>query len=223
MGVRSCVAVAVAGVLALSLGLWACGSRHTGSFGAGVSPAALRAHLEFLADDALEGRLTGTRGYDLAAKYMATQFTSLGLKGGAQEGNYFQEVPLRLTHVVPEATAVTLSAGAKTVQLGHPADVLFFNTHQAPQGSVRAPVVFVGFGVSAPEFGYDDYQGLDVAGSIVAFLVFEAPARFPSAERGYYMDWSVKRQVASDHGAVGVLGVMTAALEAGSGLEGVRP
>ena len=213
MGVRSCVAVAVAGVLALSLGLWACGSRHSGSFGAGVSPAALRAHLEFLADDALEGRLTGTRGYDLAAKYMATQFASLGLKGGAQEGSYFQKVPLRLTQVVPEATSVTLSAGAKTVQLGHPADVLFFDTHQAPQGSMRAPVVFVGFGVSAPEFGYDDYQGLDVAGSIVAFLVLEAPARFPSAERGYYMDWSVKRQVASDHGAVGVLGVMTPALE----------
>ena len=213
MGVRSCVAVAVAGVLALSLGLWACGSRHSGSFGAGVSPAALRAHLEFLADDELEGRLTGTRGYDLAATYMATQFASLGLKGDAQEGSYFQKVPLRRTEVVPEATSVTLSAGPRTVQLGHPADVIFLDTHQAAQGAVRAPVVFAGYSVSAPEFGYDDYQGLDVAGKIVAFLVLEAPARFPSAERGYYMDWSVKRQAASDHGAVGVLGVMTPAVE----------
>jgi Zn-dependent M28 family amino/carboxypeptidase len=191
-----------------------CDSSPGGGFGASVSPAALRAHLEFLADDALEGRLPGTRGYDVAAKYMAAQFAALGLDGAAENGTYFQRVPLRRTEVVPEATSVTLTNGASTVHLGGSSDLLVFDTHQASQGAVSAPVVFAGYGVSAPELGYDDYQGLDVAGKIVAFLAFEAPARFPPAVRGYYMDLGVKRQAASDHGAVGVLGLMTPAMEA---------
>lgn len=213
MDVRQGTFAAVA-ALGLCCSSGGCDSSPGGGFGATVSPEALRAHLEFLADDALEGRLPGTRGYDVAARYMAAQFASLGLKGGAQDGSYLQQVPLRRTEVVAEATSVTLSAGPRTVQLDHPADVLFFDTHQALQGSVSAPVVFAGYGVSAPELGYDDYQGLDVSGKIVAFLVLEAPARFPSAVRAYYMDWAVKRQTASDHGAVGVLGVMTPAVEA---------
>jgi hypothetical protein len=204
---------AAVGALGLCSLLCGCSSRPGGGFGAGVSPAALRAHLEFLADDALEGRLPGTRGYDVAAKYMAAQFAALGLEGAAEDGTYFQKVPLRRTEVVSEATSVTLTAGASTVRLGDSSDLLVFDTHQASQGSVTAPVVFAGYGVSAPELGYDDYESLDVAGKIVAFLAFEAPARLPPAVRAYYMDLAVKRQAASDHGAVGVLGLMTPATE----------
>jgi Zn-dependent M28 family amino/carboxypeptidase len=187
-------------------------SNAAGRFGTGISAQALRAHLEFLADDALEGRRTGTRGHELAAKYMAAQFAAAGLKGGMPGGSYFQTVPLRITEVSPETTSMVLTGGGRTVTLKHATDFLLGDTHQAAEGSFSAPVVFVGYGVSAPELSYDDYAGVDVKGKIAAVLFFEAPAKFPAAVRAYYMS-DVKNQIAADHGAVGVLGVMTPALE----------
>jgi hypothetical protein len=189
----------------------ACSDRgHASSaFGAKISPEALRSHLEFLADDALEGRRTGTRGHDVAAKYMAAQFAAVGLKGGMPDGSYYQKVPLRRTEVLPEATSLTLSGGGRTARFRYGTDFLLLDTHQATQGSFSAPVVFVGYGVSAPELNYDDYAGLDVKGKIVAVLYFEAPSKFPPPVRGYYMNDDVKREIAAAHGAVGILGVVT--------------
>ena len=138
-----------------SLGLLvnvACSDRgHASSaFGAKISPEALKAHLEFLADDALEGRRTGTRGHELAAKYMAAQFAAAGLKEGMPGGSYYQRVPLRRTEVLPEATSMVLSGGGRTLKLKYATDFFLGETHEATQGSVSAPVVFVGYGVSAP-------------------------------------------------------------------------
>nr|AHZ46190.1 peptidase [uncultured bacterium N27-1E] len=200
--------------LALLAGISCTSGRNDSSgFGAGVSPEALKAHLEFLADDALEGRRTGTRGHELAAKYLAAQFAALGLKGGMQDGSYYQKVPFRRTEVLPEATSLTLSGDGKTTKLKYTSDFLLLDTHQATQGSVRAPVVFVGYGVSAPELDYDDYAGLDVKGKIVAMLNFEAPPKFPPPVRAYYMDGDVKRETAAVHGAAGILYVRTPELE----------
>jgi len=190
------------------------GERHKSrEFGAGISPEAIKANLEFLADDALEGRRTGTRGHELAARYMAAQFAAVGLKGGMPGGSYYQKVPFRRTEILPEATSMALSGGGKTTRLKYGIDFLLLDAHQAAQGSVSAPVVFVGYGVSAPELNYDDYAGLDVKGKIVAMLYFEAPTKFPGPVRGYYMNDDVKRETAAAHGAAGILQVLTPELQ----------
>jgi Zn-dependent M28 family amino/carboxypeptidase len=178
-------------------------------FSTAISPQALKAHLEFLADDALEGRRTGTRGHELAAKYMAAQFAAIGLKGGMPDGSYYQKVPLRRTEVIPEATSILLSGPGKAVKLRYSTDFLLLDTHQAAKGTLSAPVVFAGYGVSAPEMNYDDYAGLDVKGKIVALLLFEAPSKFPATIRAYYTNTDVKTQIAADHGAAGVLTILT--------------
>jgi hypothetical protein len=187
------------------------GEKHEGGgFGTGISAEALTAHLEFLADDALEGRFTGTRGNELAAKYIAAQFAAAGLKGGMPGGSYYQKIPLRRTKVLPKATSMVLSGGGRTVKLKYATDFLLFDTHQDnTTGFLSAPVVFVGYGVSAPELNYDDYANIDVKGKIVAVLFLGAPSKFPATVRAYYMNMDVKRKIAEDHGAVGILGIWT--------------
>jgi hypothetical protein len=184
-------------------------TQRSSGFGDGISPEALKAHLEFLADDALEGRRTGTRGHDLAVRYMAAQFAAAGLKGGMPDGAYYQKVPLRRTEVIPEATSMVLSGSGKTIGLKYGTDILLLDTHQSDRGAVSGQAVFAGYGVSAPELNYDDYAGLDVKGKIVAVLTNEAPPKFPSPVRGYYMSDEVKKRTAADHGAAGIVGVRT--------------
>jgi hypothetical protein len=105
--------------------------RQRAGFGDGISPVALKAHLEFLADDALEGRRTGTRGHQLAARYLAAQFAAAGLKGGMPDGSFYQKLALRRTEVLPEATSLVLSGGGKTVRLKYGTDFLLLDTHTA--------------------------------------------------------------------------------------------
>jgi hypothetical protein len=188
-------------------------SHKKNGFGDGVSSEALKAHLEFLADDALEGRRTGTRGHELAAKYLAAQFAVAGLKGGMPDGGYYQKVPLRRTEVISEATWLTLRSSGRTTRFKHQSDFLVFDSHQATKGSLEAPVVFLGYGVSAPELNYDDYAELDVKGKIVAMLAFEAPPKFPPPVRAYYMNWDLKRATAAAHGVAGLLGLQTPQME----------
>jgi Peptidase family M28/PA domain len=178
-----------------------------------IRPEGIRAHLEFLADDALEGRHTGSRGYELAAKYMRAQFAALGLKGGAKDGGYFQPVSLRQTDVDPATSSMVLEMSGLQKRLSYNKDFLLFDTHASADGSITAPVVFAGYGISAPQFHYDDYAGIDVKGKVVAVLTFEAPDSFPATERAYYMDSDVKREIAAAHGAVGIIGIITPELE----------
>lgn len=174
-----------------------------------IRPEALRAHVQFLADDALEGRGTGTRGYELAAKYVRSQFQAEGLKTGTQDGSYFQKVALRHTDVDADATSLMLEGGGEKNRLIYNRDFVLLDTHASPSGSVSAPVVFAGYGVTAPELGYDDYSRLDVKGKIVVVFFFEAPAAFPVTERAYYMDHHVKRDIARAHGAIGMIEIST--------------
>jgi len=179
-----------------------------------ITPQALRANLEFLADDALEGRATGSRGYDLAAKYVRARFQAEGLTSGTKDGKYFQNVALRRAEVEPNASNLALEANGKTNHLTYNKDFILMDTHLHTTGSVLAPVVFVGYGITAPELGYDDYAGVDVHGKIVAVFFFEAPASFPGTERAYYMDPQTKREIAVAHGAVGILEFSTPVIEA---------
>jgi Zn-dependent M28 family amino/carboxypeptidase len=180
----------------------------------GIRPEALRADLEFLADDALEGRGTGSRGYDLAAKYVRARFQAEGLVSGTKDGKYFQNVALRRTEVEPNASSLAIEAKGKTTNLTYNKDFILMDTHLHTSGSVSAPVVFVGYGVTAPELGYDDYAGIDAKGKIVVVLFFEAPTSFPGTERAYYMDSQTKREIALAHGAVGIVGISTPQIEA---------
>ena len=169
-----------------------------------IRPEAIRAGIRFLSDDALEGRGTGTRGYDIAAKYMASQFESLGLQSAGDHGTYFQAVPLRSSQPDETKTQLTLThAGKSPETLTFRKDYISFGDPVRADTSVEAPVVFVGGGVTAPEQGYDDYQGVDVRGKIVA-LIAEAP-NFESSLKAHYSSSEVKAKIAVDHGAVGVI------------------
>lgn len=172
-----------------------------------IRAEALRAHMEFLADDLLEGRGTGTRGFQLAANYIRAQFEQMGLKPGGVSGSYFQSVRFRKSELLRDQCSLTF----KRDGAGEPAQSLVFDKDYVMVGdplrtdaNADAPVVFVGFGVTAPRFKYDDYAGVDVHGKIVAAL-YGAPPSFPSAPGAHYSDGVVKLKNATDHGAIGVL------------------
>ena len=168
-----------------------------------IRPEAIRADMRFLSDDALEGRGTGSRGYDIAAKFMASQFESLGLQPAGDNGSYFQSVPLRLAKPDETKTTLVLSRSGKEQTLIFRKDYISRGNPVLPETSVQAPVVFVGDGVTAPDQSYDDYKGIDAKGKIVAFM-FEAP-NFESSLKAHYSSGEVKLQNAVAHGAVGVI------------------
>jgi hypothetical protein len=123
-----------------------------------------RAHMAFLADDLLEGRGTGARGHEIAARYVAAQFEAMGLKPAGQDGAYFQRVPFRQLTVEPEKCAVSIAENGPTTQLKWGDDFLMSGNEVYPDSSIEAPVVFVGYGVRTPDGSYDDYAGVDVKG-----------------------------------------------------------
>ena len=204
------IGICLAGALALSVESGA-DDRAVGAALARVSGAAVRAHVEFLADDLLEGRDTGTRGYDLAARYVATQLELLGLAPAGDNGTYFQQVPLLETRLVEGSLSLADASG--TAALVRDQDFVMGGDSLRAETAVEAPVVFVGFGVTAPKQQYDDYAGVDVKGKIVA-LLSNAPARFPSEERAYHSARARKAENAAAHGAVGTLLIRTPEEEA---------
>ncbi len=168
------------------------------------SPEAMRAHMTFLADDLMEGREAGTRGYDLAANYVAAQFAQLGLKPAGDAGSYLQTVPLVAYRVAADGELKVAEAGAAQATLTFGEDFLPSPQADKAELALNAPLVFVGFGISAPERGRDDFAGLDVAGKIVVVLA-GAPKGFQTEERAHYGSLNIKRVEAARRGAVGVL------------------
>ena len=160
------------------------------------SPQSFRSHVVFLADDLLEGRESGTRGYDIAAHYVASQFESLGLQPGAADG-WFQPIDF-----VRYTTAGTprLTIGGRTFTHGR--DMLLRPSPDPEPLSIAAPLVFAGFGLDLPARGFDDYAGLDVAGKIVVVLN-GTPLGTPS-DVSAHMN-AEKARMAADRGAVGML------------------
>ena len=172
------------------------------------SPEAIRAHMTFLADDAMEGREAGTRGYDIAANYVAAQYALLGVKPGAAGGSYLQRVPLLAFKNASEGTFSMIGADGAATALKFGEDYLPSAQAHATEVSVNAPLVFAGYGVVAPEKGRDDYAGLDVKGKIVV-LLGGAPSGFQTEERAHYGNGTVKRLEAARRGAVGVISMGT--------------
>jgi hypothetical protein len=167
-----------------------------------IEAAGLTARIRFLADDQLEGRGTGTRGYDVAATYVATQLEALGLEPAGEGSTWFQDVPLVRSGVLPGATVAVLDRKGRRQELGDQA--LVFPGPLATGLDVDAEVVFVGYGIEAPGLGRDDYKGLDVKGRVVAVLG-NAPQAFPGDERAHHGSPTVKEALAARHGAAGIV------------------
>jgi len=178
---------------------------------AAIRPESIQAEMRFLSDDLLEGRGTGTRGHEIAAKYMASQFEEIGLQPAGENGTYFQRVPLRKTRVDAAKTTVTLVRKGQEEKLVFAENFVALGDPGRTESNVEAPVVFVGYSVSAPELGYDDYKGIDAKGKIVAGL-YGAPD-FESALKAQYSSSAGKGATAAAHGAVGILAMDDPVLE----------
>jgi len=168
-----------------------------------ATTARVRAHIEFLADDLLEGREAGTRGYDVAARYVATMLRTYGLEPAGDAGTFFQSVPLRESRLIDGEIRVQPEGGAPlALRLTEDAVVVPSPLHENVQ--VAAPAVYVGFGVTAPKMNYDDYAGVDVRGK-VAVMLSDAPSRFSTELRAHYASTEGKLRNAVEHGALGVV------------------
>ena len=169
-----------------------------------VPPEAIKAHVRYLADDKLLGRQPGTPGYQMAVDYVRGQFKTLGVQPAGEKGGYLQTVRLRRAFVQPGATLATRDADGPVSLLSAGQDYVLYPHPEAATAAVDAPLAFAGFGISAPELGYDDYAGLDVQGKVVV-VVRGAPRTFPATVSAASQSVQSLLQNAARHGAVGVL------------------
>jgi Zn-dependent M28 family amino/carboxypeptidase len=170
----------------------------------------VRGHLLYLADDALEGRAPGTRGGDLAAKYIAAQYARLGLVPAGDDSSYLHRVPIISLDPSPQASIV---AGADEWPLEYKKDYVLWSMHDDSLVSTGGDLIFAGYGIVAPEYGWNDYEGADVKGKVVVVLVNTPGIRDSTLFRGKYMTyygrWTYKIEEAERQGAAGVLMVHT--------------
>lgn len=172
----------------------------------------IRGHTRFLASDLLEGRAPATRGDKLAQEYIQAQMESLGLEPGAAEGSWIQKVPLvGIVGKVPEKLSV--SRDARKAEFTKLQDYVAFSGTQKPQSQVNAAeIVFVGYGIVAPEFQWDDYKDVDVKGKVLLMMNNDPeddPKTFAGKTRLWYGRWDYKYSIAAQKGAVGAFIIHT--------------
>ena len=207
---RLAAGVALAGLLVAVAGLVAAAgpAAPVPDAAAAIRPEAIRAHMRFLSDGALEGRASDGRGYAIAAAYVAAQMEALDLAPAGGTDSYLQKVPMRKATLDETATSLVLLRDGREEALALPDEFYALADRMRTATEVEAPVVFAGFGITAPELGHDDYKGIDARGKIVA-TVWGAPKRFEATERAHFSNNSVKQEIAAAHGAVGYLAIMT--------------
>lgn len=166
----------------------------------------VRAHTAFLADDLLEGRGTATRGHELAALYVTAQFARLGLQPAGDAGTYRQAVRFLESRSDLAAGALTLHTAAGETVFTPMAEAIVRPTVSATEVEVRAPAVFVGFGIHAPDFGYDDFGSIDLRGK-VAVILAGSPDQLPATARAHFN--REKTAELARRGAVAVVSVLT--------------
>ena len=169
-----------------------------------VQPSDIKAHIQYLADDKLKGRMPGTPGYQMAVDYVTDQLKKLGAQPAGENGTYVQKVRLRRSFTAPGATFTVQLKEGQAPGLVYGQDYLIYPNPEEAQVAVTAPLVFAGYGISTPELGYDDYAGLDAKGKVVV-IVRGAPRKFSSTVALYNEDMLTVLQAAARHGAVGVL------------------
>ncbi len=177
-----------------------------------MTAESIAAPTRFLADDLLEGRGPGARGDAVAMQYIASELQGFGLSPGAADGTYFQSVPLvRLSANVPPVVTITGSHG--NVRLKVPDDFVAMSGVQRPGVDVvRSELVFVGYGIVAPEYQWDDYKGVDVHGKTVVVMNNDPendPQLFAGKTRLWYGRWDYKYLEAARHGAAGAIVIHT--------------
>ena len=175
-----------------------------------IDPEHMRAHVRFLSLDLLEGRGPGTRGDQLAAEYIATQFALNGLTPAGDNGSWFQKVPLYAVHTQDDKTTFSLvPSSGEPISLAYNTDIVAKDQTGEPNAAIDAPIVFVGYGIHAPEYQWDDYAGVDLKGKIALVIVNEPPSDDEKFFKGraltYYGRWTYKYEEAARRGAVGVL------------------
>ena len=171
-------------------------------------------HIRDLSDDSTEGRAPGTPGEQKAIAYMQNQFKAMGLKPGNPDGTYLQNVDLIGYKAHPTAS---FTARGKTIALRYPDDYIANSRHNRPETKIdNSDVVFVGYGVVAPEYGWDDYKGVDVKGKTILMLVNDPPVRiandtaldttmFKGRAMTYYGRWTYKYEIATEKGAAAAI------------------
>ncbi len=174
-----------------------------------INPDHIRWHVRFLSHDLLEGRGTGQRGGDIAAEYIATQFAEYGLKPAGENGSYLQKVPLVGITTLPDTQFSLVPKQGAAMNLKPLDEYVASDQTQQAQSDVDADIVYVGYGIEAPEYNWDDYKGADVRGKVLLMLVNEPPSDDPKFFKGkaltYYGRWTYKYEEAARKGAVGVI------------------
>jgi Zn-dependent M28 family amino/carboxypeptidase len=180
-----------------------------------ITPDGLLAHIKVLASDEFEGRAPGTKGEELSVKYISDQFKKIGLKPGNPDGTYTQEVPLAGIKSEPRMSFTT---GDKTIDLKYLDDFVASSARLQPEIKVdKSDVVFVGYGIVAPEYGWDDYKDVDVRGKTLLMLIGDPPIpdskdpskldekMFKGKAMTYYGRWTYKYEIAAQKGAVAAI------------------
>lgn len=173
-----------------------------------VKPKDIRSHIQYLADDRLLGRMPGTEGYQLAVDYVIDQYKSIGVEPAGENGTYLQQVKIRKALTDSGASFISKDNLGNATNLEFGKDYVIFPSAVETQTSLEAPLVFAGFGISAPDLGYDDYAGINAEGKVVV-VMRGAPDKFSSTVAASSMDIGKTLQTAADHGAVGVIMAFT--------------
>jgi Zn-dependent M28 family amino/carboxypeptidase len=174
-----------------------------------IGQSAIRSHIAFLADDMLEGRAPGSRAGGITSRYIASQLAVAGVE--PVRGSYFQQVPLIGWRTTAARVALEFETGAARTTLRYPDDAVVWLRSGVDSATVTGELVFVGYGVTAPEYDWDDFKGRDLRGRIVVVLVGDPPSPpsqpliFEGGAMTYYGRWSYKIEEAARQGAAGVL------------------
>ena len=170
----------------------------------------IRATVKYLADDALEGRGTGQKGGDKAADWLGAQFKAYGLQPAGDNGTFFQKVGFYGITTDQQKTRFTFvpkSGPEMTLKFGD--DFVASDQTHSEKSAIDGPIVYVGYGINAPEYKWDDYKGANVKGKVLLMLVNEPPSDDPNFFKGkaltYYGRWTYKYEEAARKGAVGVI------------------
>jgi Zn-dependent M28 family amino/carboxypeptidase len=172
-------------------------------------PEKIRAHVKYLASDELEGRGMNQKGGDLAAEYIAAQFKNYGLKPAGENGTYFQKVPLVAVKTLPDTTFALAPKSGSALELKALDDYVTTDERQTESAKIDAPIVFVGYGISAPEYKWDDYKGYDLKGKVALLFVNEPVSEDENFFKGkaltYYGRWTYKFEETARRGAIATL------------------
>ena len=173
-----------------------------------VDPERIRAQVRFLASDLLEGRGTGQRGGDIAAEYIATQFALYGLKPAGDNGTFLQKVPLEGIATQECSTLALLPASGPPIDLNYRTDFVAMDNTGKTRDDINAGLIWMGYGIDAPEFNWNDYKDVDVRGKVLLMLVNQPPSDDPKSfgkALTYYGRWTYKFEEAARKGAAGVI------------------